>query len=72
MNDANRTIMVDGQPIDVGGDTVVGIDGTPIHSMADLISYLTSSTRPGDTITLEVLEEGGDRVEKDVTLGVRP
>lgn len=72
LNDANRTIMVDGQPIDVGGDTVVGIDGTPIHSMADLISYLTSSTRPGDTITLEVLEEGGDRVEKDVTLGVRP
>ena len=72
LNDANRTIMVDGQPIDVGGDTVVGIDGTPIRSMADLISYLTSSTRPGDTVTLEVLEEGGNRVEKDVELGVRP
>ena len=72
LNDANRTIIVDGQPIDVGGDTVVGIDGTPIRSMADLISYLTSSTRPGDTVTLEVLEEGGDRVEKDVELGVRP
>jgi len=72
LNDANRTIMVDGQPIDVGGDTVIGIDGTPIRSMADLISYLTSNTRPGDTVTLEVLEEGGDRVEKDVKLGVRP
>ena len=72
LNDANRTIRVDGQPIDVGGDTVVGIDGTPIRSMADLISYLTSNTRPGDTVTLEVLEDGGDRVEKDVKLGVRP
>ena len=72
LNDATRTIIVDGQPMDIGGDTVVGIDGTPIHSMADLISYLTSNTRPGDTVTLEVLEEGGDRVEKDVKLGVRP
>lgn len=72
LNDANRTIRVDGQPIDVGGDTVVGIDGTPIRSMADLISYLTSNTRPGDTVTLEVLEDGGDRVEKHVKLGVRP
>ena len=72
LNDANRKIRVDGQPIDVGGDTVVGIDGTPIRSMADLISYLTSNTRPGDTVTLEVLEDGGDRVEKDVKLGVRP
>jgi hypothetical protein len=40
--------------------------------MADLISYLTSNTRPGDIVTLEVLEDGGDRVEKDVKLGVRP
>ena len=72
LNDATRTIIVDGQPMDIGGDTVVGIDGTPIRSMADLISYLTSNTRPGDTVTLEVLEEGGDRVEKDVKLGVRP
>jgi len=72
LNDATRTIIIDGQPMDIGGDTVVGIDGTPIRSMADLISYLTSNTRPGDTVTLEVLEEGGDRVEKDVKLGVRP
>jgi 2-alkenal reductase len=72
LNDTNRTIMIEGQPIDVGGDTVVGIDGTPIRSMADLISYLTSNTRPGDIVTLEVLEDGGDRVEKDVKLGVRP
>ena len=72
LNDATRTIIIDGQQMDIGGDTVVGIDGTPIRSMADLISYLTSNTRPGDTVTLEVLEEGGDRVEKDVKLGVRP
>jgi len=72
LNDASRTIRVEGQPIDVGGDTVIGIDGTPIRSMADLISYLTSNTRPGDIVTLEVLEDGGDRVEKDVKLGVRP
>ena len=58
--------------LEIDEHTVVGIDGTPIRSMADLISYLTSNTRPGDIVTLEVLEDGGDRVEKDVKLGVRP
>ena len=72
LNEGTRTIRVEGQPIEVGGDTVVGIDGTPIRSMADLISYLTSNTRPGDTVTFEILEEGGSTAEKDVTLGVRP
>jgi 2-alkenal reductase len=72
LNDTTRTIVIESQPLDVGGDTVVGIDGTPIRSMADLISYLTNNTRPGDTVTLEVFEAGGDRVDKDVKLGVRP
>ncbi len=72
LNEGTRTIRVEGHPVEVGGDTVVGIDGTPIRSMADLISYLTSNTRPGDTVTFEILEEGGSTAEKDVILGVRP
>lgn len=67
-----RTIRVEGQPVDVGGDTIVGIDGSPIRSMADLISYLTSNTRPGDSVILEIFEDGGKRTEKLVELGVRP
>ncbi|MDA1256782.1 MAG: trypsin-like peptidase domain-containing protein [Chloroflexi bacterium] len=72
LNETTRTIRVEGQPVDVGGDTVVGIDGTPIRSMADLISYLTNSTRPGDVVTLDILEDGGKQVQKQIELGVRP
>ncbi|MBT5320504.1 MAG: PDZ domain-containing protein, partial [Chloroflexi bacterium] len=72
LEETTRTIRVDSQPVDVGGDTVVGIDGSPIRSMADLISYLTNNTRPGDVVTLEIIEDGGKAVEKEVELGVRP
>ncbi len=72
LNETTRTIRVESQPVDVGGDTVIGIDGTSIRSMADLISYLTNNTRPGDVILLDILEDGGDRELKRVELGVRP
>ena len=72
LEETTRTIRVDSQPVDVGGDTVVGIDGSSIRSMADLISYLTNNTRPGDVVTLEIIEDGGKAVEKEVELGVRP
>ncbi len=72
LNEISRTIRVEGELVDVGGDTVVGVDGTPIRSMADLISYLTNNTRPGDIVMLEIIEDGGDRTEKRVELGVRP
>jgi S1-C subfamily serine protease len=72
LSKTSRTIRIEGQPIDVGGDTVVGVDGSPIRSMADLISYLTSNTRPGDVVTLQILEDGGNQTEKDVELGIRP
>jgi S1-C subfamily serine protease len=72
LNETSRTIRIEGQPIDVGGDTVVGVEGSPIRSMADLISYLTNNTRPGDIVTLQILEDGGNLTEKDVELGIRP
>ncbi|MDP6823634.1 MAG: trypsin-like peptidase domain-containing protein [Dehalococcoidia bacterium] len=72
LNEMSRTIRFEGELVDVGGDTVVGVDGTPIRSMADLISYLTNNTRPGDIVMLEIIEYGGDRTEKRVELGVRP
>ena len=72
LNETTRTIRVENQPVDIGGDTVIAIDGAPIRSMADLISYLTNNTRPGDVVSLEILEDGGDREQKRVELGVRP
>ena len=72
LNETTRTIRVENQPVDIGGDTVIAIDGVPIRSMADLISYLTNHTRPGDVVLLDILENGGDREQKQVELGTRP
>ena len=55
-----------------GSDVIVAIDGAPIRSDKDLIAYLAESTRPGDTVTLDVLRERGARAAVDVTLTERP
>ncbi len=53
------------------GDLIVGVDGQPVRMFADLISYLINHTRPGQTVTLTVLREGGE-MEVGVVLGERP
>ena len=54
-----------------GGDLIVAIDGQPVRHFGDLIRYLTTRVRPGDTVTLTVLREG-ERLEIPVTLAARP
>jgi S1-C subfamily serine protease len=57
--------------IPVGGDVIVGFDGTEIASPRDLIAYLETNTRPGDTIDVTVIREGEERTFS-LTLGERP
>ncbi len=54
-----------------GGDLIVAIDGQPVRHFGDLIRYLTTKVRPGDTVTLTVLRDG-ERLEVPVTLTTRP
>ena len=56
----------------VGGDIIVGIDGSPIKSMDDLITYLIENTRPGDRIAVDVIRDGGEAATIEVVLGTRP
>ena len=56
----------------VGGDIIVGIDGSPIESMDDLITYLIENTRPGDRIAVDVIRDGGEVATIEVALGTRP
>ncbi len=53
------------------GDIITGIDGKSITRMDELISYLSSSTQPGETVTLTVLRNGQEAQVK-VTLGTQP
>lgn len=52
-------------------DIITAIDGEPINSMDDLLAYLASETRPGDTVTVS-LYRNGETVNLPLELGARP
>ncbi|WP_227353255.1 S1C family serine protease [Haladaptatus salinisoli] len=68
---SERTETVRGVSVPVGGDIIVGIDGQRIRSGEDLSSYLSTETRPGETVRLTVIRDG-ERRTVNVTLGARP
>ena len=69
---SDRTEVVNGVQYALGGDTIVGIDGSEIRDMTDLIVYLTKHTRPGDEIMLDVFHGDGSYEQLPVVLGTRP
>jgi S1-C subfamily serine protease len=68
----NRDSGVESDEFRFGGDIITAIDGQPITDMDDLISYLVGETRPGETVTLDVIRADGAEEQVEVTLGVRP
>jgi S1-C subfamily serine protease len=60
-----------GIPYEVGGDTILAVDGRPVVQPDDLARYI-SARQPGDSVTLEVLRKDGQREKIDVTLSKRP
>ena len=69
---SSKTSQTEEGSIRYGGDVITGIDGTDIQSMNDLIVYLLENTRPGDTVAMSVIREGGDAISVLVTLEARP
>lgn len=59
------------QNIPIGGDIVVGIEGSEVKTTDDLISYLVKYTQPQDIITLRILREN-TVIPVDVNLEPRP
>jgi 2-alkenal reductase len=55
----------------VGGDIIVGINGTAIHSFDDLVVYLADQTQVGQTVTVTVYR-GSDKKDFSVKLEERP
>jgi len=47
-----------GQSVVIGGDIIVGINGTPITNTDSLLSYLEENTSPGQTINFTVVRDG--------------
>ncbi len=68
---ANREAVVDGRPLEVGGDVITAIDGQPVSTFDDLLIYIALESAPGQEVTLSVLREG-EALEIQVTLEGRP
>jgi len=57
--------------LQAGGDIITAIDGHPIDTFDELLSYLTTNKSPGDSVVLTVLRDA-QPVDITVTLGARP
>lgn len=71
LHGSDRQVTIEGQPVLVGGDAIVAIDGETIKTADDLITYLVRHTKTGETVTLSVLREG-EKIDIDVILTARP
>lgn len=68
---SGRQVTIDGQNVRVGGDVIIKIDDTVVHTMDDVIAYLSDHTEVGQTVKLTVLRDGKEKV-LNVKLEARP
>jgi serine protease Do len=66
-----EAVEIKGRPLEIGGDIILAIDGTPVQDMDDVIVYLVKNTRPGQKVELSILREGQEQ-KLTVELGERP
>lgn len=71
LHGSDRQVEIEGQPVRVGGDVIVGVDGQPVKEFDDLTTYLVRSTEVGQTIELTVLRKGQEETIS-LTLEARP
>ena len=57
--------------LSAGGDLIIAVDGNPVISYGDLISYVFTHKSPGDQISLTIIRDG-KQTEVPLTLGKRP
>jgi 2-alkenal reductase len=69
--EAKDTKSVDGVPYPVDGDVITAIDGIPVKGIDGLVAYMAEYHRPGEEVTLDVLNGGRTR-KVVVELGARP
>jgi 2-alkenal reductase len=66
-----RIANLGGNPLRVGGDVVVAVDGQPVTAGGDLRAYIENRKRPGDAITLTIVRDG-QRQDVQVRLSEKP
>ena len=68
---SDTVVTVEGLDYRLGGDIIVGVDGTVIVDMDQLISYLIENTQASDSVDIEVIRDGLIEIVT-VVLGERP
>ena len=68
---ATRSTVVNDQRIPIGGDVIVAVGNQTVESREDLLSYLFTETRPGETMQVTIVRDG-ERQTVTVTLSERP
>ena len=68
---SERTVRIQGVDVPTGGDVIIAVEGTPIQTMDDLITYLVEDARPDQTVMITVIREGKETTIP-VTLAERP
>ncbi len=63
---------IDGIPVQIGGDVIVGVDGRPVKEFDDLLGYIVHETKVGQTVTLRIVRDSTEELEIPVTLDARP
>ncbi|MCS7135759.1 MAG: trypsin-like peptidase domain-containing protein [Nitrososphaerota archaeon] len=66
----DRTARIGGQTIKVGGDIIIAMNGIPIKTIEEMLTYLEEKTSPGDVVTFSVIR-GSKTVQVSVVLGER-
>ncbi len=62
---------VQDQPVPTGGDIITAVNGVPVKKFDELLAYVTTRARVGQTIELTVLRNGQEQ-KVSVTLQERP
>jgi S1-C subfamily serine protease len=71
LHSGNRVVQIMGSNVALGGDLIIGVNGTRILNGDDLSSYLEQYTLPGQTIEISILRNG-QVMNIPLTLGKRP
>jgi S1-C subfamily serine protease len=66
LRDGDRTAVVEGEQVRLGGDLITAINGTPVTG-AEQIRNVLETSRVGDTVNLTILR-GNDRLNIEVVL----
>jgi S1-C subfamily serine protease len=62
---------IDGVPVRLGGDVIVGVDNQTVRKIDDILVYLQREKTVGDEIQLTILRDGQEMMVT-ATLGARP